>query len=80
MIELLLKQAIDGVRKGAGAGLEVVKAQQGARNDTADNSNQMNDIGKNLRSIGEKIYDKAMEAGKDDKALEAVANATTAIG
>lgn len=77
MIELLLKQAIDGVRKGAGAGLEVVKAQQGAR---TDNSTQMNDIGKNLRSIGEKIYDKAMEAGNADKALEAAANATTAIG
>lgn len=78
MIELLLKQALDGVRKGAGAGLEVVKAQQGAGNTEAQNS--MYDIGKSVRSVSDRLFDKLSDKVTDDKALEAAANATTAIG
>lgn len=72
MIEMILPLVIDKVKKTAGAGLEVVKAQNGARQDNAQNT-QMFDIGKSIRGIGNKLYDKLSE----NKDLEAVANATT---
>lgn len=72
MIETILPLVIDKVKKTAGAGLEVVKAQNGARQDNAQNT-QMFDIGKSIRGIGNKLYDKLSE----NKDLEAVANATT---
>ena len=72
MIETILPLVIDKVKKTAGAGLEVVKAQNDARQDNAQNT-QMFDIGKNIRGIGNKLYDKLSE----NKDLEAVANATT---
>ena len=75
MIETILPLVIDKVKKTAGAGLEVVKAQNGARQDNAQNTQnaQMFDIGKSIRGIGNKLYDKLSE----NKDLEAVANATT---
>lgn len=69
---MILPLVIDKVKKTAGAGLEVVKAQNGARQDNAQNT-QMFDIGKSIRGIGNKLYDKLSE----NKDLEAVANATT---
>lgn len=72
MIEMILPLVIDKVKKTAGAGLEVVKAQNNARQDNAQNT-QMFDIGKSIRGIGNKLYDKLSE----NKDLEAVANATT---
>ena len=75
MIEMILPLVIDKVKKTAGAGLEVVKAQNNARQDNAQNTQntQMFDIGKSIRGIGNKLYDKLSE----NKDLEAVANATT---
>lgn len=75
MIETILPLVIDRVKKTAGAGLEVVKAQNGARQDNAQNTQneQMFNIGKSIRGIGNKLYDKLSE----NKDLEAVANATT---
>ena len=72
MIEMILPLVIDKVKKTAGAGLEVVKAQNNARQDNAQNT-QMFDIGKSIRGVGNKLYDKLSE----NKDLEAVANATT---
>lgn len=69
---MILPLVIDKVKKTAGAGLEVVKAQNGARQDNAQNT-QMFDIGKSINGIGNKLYDKLSE----NKDLEAVANATT---
>ena len=69
---MILPLVIDKVKKTAGAGLEVVKAQNNARQDNAQNT-QMFDIGKSIRGIGNKLYDKLSE----NKDLEAVANATT---
>ena len=69
---MILPLVIDKVKNTAGAGLEVVKAQNGARQDNAQNT-QMFDIGKSIRGIGNKLYDKLSE----NKDLEAVANATT---
>lgn len=68
MIEMILPLVIDKVKRTAGAGLEVVKAQNGARQDNAQNT-QMFDIGKSIRGIGNKL--------SENKDLEAVANATT---
>lgn len=65
---MILPLVIDKVKKTAGAGLEVVKAQNGARQDNAQNT-QMFDIGKSIREIGNKL--------SENKDLEAVANATT---
>lgn len=65
---MILPLVIDKVKKTAGAGLEVVKAQNGARQDNAQNT-QMFDIGKSIRGIGNKL--------SENKDLEAVANATT---
>ena len=72
---MILPLVIDKVKKTAGAGLEVVKAQNNARQDNAQNTQntQMFDIGKSIRGIGNKLYDKLSE----NKDLEAVANATT---
>ena len=69
---MILPLVIDKVKKTAGAGLDVVKAQNNARQDNAQNT-QMFDIGKSIRGIGNKLYDKLSE----NKDLEAVANATT---
>lgn len=69
---MILPLVIDKVKKTAGAGLEVVKAQNNARQDNTQNT-QMFDIGKSIRGIGNKLYDKLSE----NKDLEAVANATT---
>lgn len=65
---MILPLVIDKVKRTAGAGLEVVKAQNGARQDNAQNT-QMFDIGKSIRGIGNKL--------SENKDLEAVANATT---
>lgn len=72
---MILPLVIDKVKNTAGAGLEVVKAQNNARQDNAQNTQntQMFDIGKSIRGIGNKLYDKLSE----NKDLEAVANATT---
>ena len=75
MIETILPLVIDRVKKVAEAGSEVVKAQNDARQDNAQNT-QMFDIGKSIRGIGNKLSDKLSE----NKDLEAVANAATAIG